>query len=210
MSMPSRLFSGVTDAQLRTCAQNSPPEKIYNFLSPTYQELLRWLVNLLTDAVTPETKMNAFNLGLVFAPCIACEDDVALATQVTVTKYTTTILEKNITKELEKRTSRNTLPTLSRSNRSRAFNVTELPKFVTAVSEPDMKSSKNEDNNQDKSSRNLSKSSGDELHHNFDGLLISEKNPEQVLDDNIQFGISINDKDDNPIHSYMGQQSMFD
>merc|ERR1712063_168309 len=40
--------------------------------------------------------MDPFNLGLVFAPCVACEDNVSLASQVTLTKYAAAILEKCI------------------------------------------------------------------------------------------------------------------
>lgn len=42
---------------------------------------------------------------MVFAPCIACEDDAPLATQVTLTKYTATIIEKNINLMIDSSTS---------------------------------------------------------------------------------------------------------
>lgn len=96
LCMPTRLFSSLTDVQLRMCAENTP-ERIYTLLDGTTKSLYHWVVNLLTQvALHPESKMDPFNLGLVFAPCVACEDNVSLASQVTLTKYAAAILEKCI------------------------------------------------------------------------------------------------------------------
>jgi len=63
LCMPERLFSTVTDVQLRMCAENNP-ERIFTYLSGSNQELLKWLINLLLEAAREETKMDPFNLGL--------------------------------------------------------------------------------------------------------------------------------------------------
>lgn len=64
LTMPERLFSKVSDVQLRMCAENTP-ERIYSLLSEKNSQLFRWLINLLARVSPQKTKMDPFNLGLL-------------------------------------------------------------------------------------------------------------------------------------------------